>query len=75
MTGGLKSSPTSLTALQTGGRVDALVTGVGLLGGINGRQLAAAGRALRPGLRVLFVTGYADTVATASSGLFDEGMG
>ena len=38
-----------------------LVTDVGLPGGTNGRQLADAARLARPGLPVLFITGYAET--------------
>ncbi|WP_422010110.1 PAS domain-containing protein [Roseateles sp.] len=64
-----------LAVLQAGARVDMLVTDVGLPGGINGRQLADAGRAIQPTLRVLFVTGYADTAAAGASGLLDDGMG
>ncbi len=64
-----------LAVLQAEARVDVLVTDVGLPGGINGRQLADAGRAIRPALRVLFVTGYADTAAAGASGLLEDGMG
>jgi PAS domain S-box-containing protein len=60
--------PAGLQALQTDRRIDLLVTDVGLPG-LNGRQLADAGRALRPALRVLFMTGYA---ATATAGGFLE---
>jgi CheY-like chemotaxis protein len=63
-----------LAALQAAERADVLVTDVGLPGGINGRQLADAGRAMRPRLRVLFVTGYADTAATGATGLVGDGM-
>jgi PAS domain S-box-containing protein len=49
-----------LEALRSGASVDLLVTDVGLPGGMTGLQLAEAARALRPGLRVLFITGYAD---------------
>jgi hypothetical protein len=38
-------------------RLDLLVTDVGLLNGMNGRQLAEAVRQLRPGLPVMFITG------------------
>ena len=62
-----------LAVLRSGTRVDLLVTDVGLPGGMNGRQLADAGRALRPGLRVLFITGYADT-AVLSHGHLEAGM-
>ena len=41
------------------GHLDLLVTDVGLPG-TNGRQLAEMMRARRPGLKVLFVTGYAN---------------
>ncbi len=61
-----------LAALQSTQRVDLLVTDVGLPG-LNGRQLADAGRALRPGLKVLFMTGYAEN-AVFASGLLDSGM-
>jgi len=46
--------------LRSGRRIDLLVTDVGMPGGMNGRQVADAGRGLRPGLRVLFITGYAE---------------
>ena len=41
-------------------RIDLLVTDVGLPGGMNGRQMAEAGRKHRPALNVLFITGYAE---------------
>ncbi len=47
-----------LQVLQSNRQIDLLVTDVGLPGGINGRQVADAGRTLRPGLKVLFITGY-----------------
>jgi CheY-like chemotaxis protein len=49
-----------LKVLQSNRRVDLLVTDVGLPGGVNGRQLADAARVLRPELKVLFITGYAE---------------
>ncbi|UFN50330.1 PAS domain-containing protein [Roseomonas sp. OT10] len=52
--------PHGLALMQSVGRIDLLVTDVGLPGGMNGRQLAEAARALRPELKVLFITGYAD---------------
>jgi PAS domain S-box-containing protein len=48
-----------LAVLQSDRRIDLLISDVGLPGGMNGRQLADAGRQLRPDLKVLFVTGYA----------------
>jgi signal transduction histidine kinase len=53
-----KDGPDGLRILQSNVSVDLLLTDVGLPG-MNGRQLADAGRELRPGLRVLLVTGYA----------------
>ena len=52
-----------LKVLQSDVRVDLLVTDVGLPGGMNGRQMADAGRVTRPGLKVLFITGYAENAA------------
>ncbi len=62
-----------LEVLRSKTRVDLLVTDVGLPGGMNGRQVADAARALRPGLKVLFITGYAET-AVLSHGHLEPGM-
>ncbi len=67
------NGPAGLKLLQSGARIDLLITDVGLPGGINGRQLADAGRALRPGLKVLFITGYAEN-AVVSNGHLESGM-
>lgn len=64
---------TGLQILQSPQRVDLLVTDVGLPGGLNGRQVADAARAIRPGLKVLFVTGYAEN-AVWGNGHLDPGM-
>ncbi len=48
------------------------MTDVGLPG-LNGRQLADAARVLRPGLKILFMTGYAENAA-AAGGFLDAGM-
>ncbi|ALN74966.1 ATP-binding protein [Aureimonas sp. AU20] len=65
--------PEGLEILRSGIGVDLLVTDVGLPKGMNGRQVADAARALRPGLKVLFVTGYAET-AVLSHGHLESGM-
>ncbi len=62
-----------LRVLRSGARIDLLITDVGLPGGTNGRQVADAARALRPGLKVLFITGYAET-AVLSHGHLEPGM-
>ena len=67
------NGPTGVAMLQSGERIDLLVTDVGLPGGLNGRQVADAGRAVRPALKVLFVTGYAANAAVGA-GHLDEGM-
>ena len=64
--------PAGLDRLRKMERVDLLVTDIGLPG-LNGRQVADAGRALRPDLRVLFMTGYAENAALAS-GFLEPGM-
>jgi len=55
--------PSGLEVLRAGKRVDLLITDVGLPGGLNGRQVADAAQALRPDLKVLFITGYAENAA------------
>ncbi len=63
----------ALDILQSDIALDLLVTDVGLQGGMNGRQLANAARAVRPGLKVLFITGYAEQ-AVMGNGQLDAGM-
>ena len=62
-----------LQVLHSNARLDLLISDVGLPGGMNGRQLAEAGRAVRPGLNVLFITGYAEN-AVLSHGHLGPGM-
>jgi PAS domain S-box-containing protein len=52
--------PSAVRILQSAVRIDLSVTDVGLTGGLNGRQVADAAQAVRPKLKVLFMTGYAD---------------
>ncbi|MFC0204024.1 PAS domain S-box protein [Novosphingobium soli] len=64
--------PSGLAILQSNRRIDLLITDIGLPG-LNGRQMADGGRVSRPGLKVLFMTGYAENAALAS-GFLEPGM-
>ena len=58
--------------MRSNARIDLLVTDVGLPG-LNGRLLADQARSLRPGLKVLFMTGYAEN-ALFGGGRLDPDM-
>ena len=62
-----------LAILRSDVRIDLLVTDMGLPG-IGGRQVAQHARDIRPTLKVLFMTGYAEHAASAS-GFLGSGMG
>jgi PAS domain S-box-containing protein len=68
-----ETGASGLQILDSVGRVDLLVTDVGLPGGMNGRQLADAALVSRPDLKVLFITGYAET-AVIGDGCLKPGM-
>jgi PAS domain S-box-containing protein len=68
-----EDGPSGLRILDSNARIDLLITDVGLPGGLNGRQVADAARARRPGLKVLFITGYADN-AVVGGGRLEPGM-
>ncbi len=70
---GAADGAAGLKVLQSSARIDLLITDVGLPGGINGRQVADAAQSLRPGLKVLFITGYAEN-ALVGNGLMERGM-
>ena len=65
--------PAALAVLADGAPVQLLFTDVGLPNGMNGRQLADKARQLRPGLKVLFTTGYARN-AIVHDGRLDPGV-
>ncbi|UFN49522.1 response regulator [Roseomonas sp. OT10] len=65
--------PEALRLLRATAQVDLLITDVGMPGGMNGRQLADAARTQRPGLKVLFITGYAEA-ALFKDGVLPPGM-
>jgi PAS domain S-box-containing protein len=56
-----------LEIVRSEARIDLLIVDVGLPGGMNGVRMAEAARAARPGLGILFTTGFAKTA------LLDEG--
>ncbi len=59
--------PSALGLLRAAGTIDLMLCDIGLAGGMDGRQLADAARALRPELPVLFMTGYAADTAGGDS--------
>ena len=65
--------PSALRLLEDQRPVALLFTDVVLPGGMTGAQLAAQARALRPGLKVLFTTGYARN-AIFHHGRLDKGV-
>ena len=69
---GLIKNPAALNPLEVLAWPGVLVTDVGLPG-MNGRQLAEIARQHRPGLKVLFMTGYAQNAAERQ-GFLEEGM-
>ena len=66
-------SAAGLAVLESGTQVDLLVSDIGLPGGMNGRQMAERGMRIKPRLRVLFLTGYAEA-AVLGNGKLAEGM-
>ena len=68
-----RTASSGLKVLQSDVRIDLLITDVGLPGGMNGRQMADAARRIRPNLKVLFITGYAENAAIGN-GHLEPGM-
>jgi CheY-like chemotaxis protein len=68
-----EDSVAGLKILESDVRIDLLISDVGLPGGMNGRQMADAARRTRPGLKVLFITGYAENAAVGN-GHLERGM-
>ncbi len=58
-----KDARTGLAALRAAPRVDLLLSDVVLPGGTSGPAMAAEAERLRPGLKVLFISGYAASAA------------
>ncbi|RYF17786.1 MAG: response regulator, partial [Oxalobacteraceae bacterium] len=70
---GAADGAAGLKVLQSGARIELLITDVGLPNGMNGRQVADHAGALRPGLKVLFITGFAENAAVGN-GHLEPGM-
>ena len=62
-----------LELLKSDANFDLLITDVGLPGGLNGREVADLARNLRPELKVLFATGYAEQ-SLIGKGHLETGM-
>lgn len=67
------SGPEALGIVDSGVAFDVLLTDVIMPGGMNGRELADAAAARRPGLKVLFMSGYAES-AIVHHGRLDAGV-
>lgn len=65
--------PSGMKVIESEARIDLLITDVGLPNGMNGRQVAEAARQVRAGLKVLFITGYAEN-AVLNHGHLEHGM-
>jgi PAS domain S-box-containing protein len=59
----------AMRALQANPGIDLLITDVGLPGGMNGRQVADAALGMKPSLKVLFITGYAENAVIGNGQL------
>ncbi len=68
-----QDSTAGLQILQSSARIDLLISDIGLPGGMNGRQMAEAAMTIRPDLKVLFITGYAEN-AVFNHGHLAPGM-
>jgi signal transduction histidine kinase len=64
--------PAALKILDSKQRIDLVISDIGLPG-LNGRQIIDAAREMRPSLKVLFMTGYAENAAIAA-GFLEPGM-
>lgn len=68
-----RNGPEALEALRRNPTVDLIFSDVVMPGGMNGRQLAEAARRHRPGLKVLYTSGYTDN-AIVHNGMLDPGI-
>ena len=66
------NGPAALEIVKKTGDIDLLFTDIVMPGGLNGRELADQAFKLRPGLRILYASGYTDD-AIVHGGRLDEG--
>ena len=71
-TSATQDGPSALAMLDGGVPADVLFTDVVLPSGMNGVALAAAAKERRPGLRVLFTSGYTQNAVDSASNVDDE---
>ena len=67
------SGKEALEVLRSSARVDLLFTDIVMAGGMNGRELAEQAQLLRPGLKVLYTSGYTEN-AIVHQGRLDPGI-
>ena len=60
------NGPEALEVLRQPGQIDLLFTDVVMPGGLFGPQLAAEASRLRPGLKLLFTSGYSENPVTSA---------
>jgi len=67
-----RDGPAALRVLETAVPIDLMISDVGLPGGMNGRQMANEARKLRPRLKVLFLTGFAESAVVGQGHLAQD---
>ena len=65
--------PEALSILRESGRIDLLLTDIGLPKGMNGPAVAREAQSQRPDLKFLYMSGYAKD-AIVNNGLLDDGL-
>ena len=67
------SGAPAIAILHERPEIDLLFTDVILPGGMNGRQIAEAAKLIRPGLKILYTSGYSES-AIIHHGRLDQGV-